>query len=150
MAEYILHRRLTIDRPRAEVFRFFTDARNLQEMCPRELDFTLLTPQPIEIKKGTIIDYRLKLRGFPIHWKTLISAWNPPYSFIDESIKGPYKQWVHEHILNENGDAGTDIEDIIRYRLPLEPFGDLAHCLVRCELNHIFDYRQKAIVRMMG
>ena len=150
MAEYILHRRLTIDRPRAEVFRFFTDAGNLQEMCPPELDFTLLTPQPLEIKKGTIIDYRLKLRGFPIHWKTLISAWNPPYSFIDESIKGPYKQWVHEHILKENGDAGTDIEDIIRYRLPLEPFGDLAHCLVRRELNHIFDYRQKAVVRMMG
>ena len=135
--------------PQEKVFEFFSNAQNLEEMCPPELHFNILTTLPIEIKKGTLIDYQLNLRGFPIKWQTLISEWSPPYSFVDKSLKGPYKQWIHEHIftVKENGETG--IEDIVRYRLPLEPLGDLAHWFVRRELNYIFDYRQKTIVRML-
>jgi ligand-binding SRPBCC domain-containing protein len=80
----------------------------------------------------------------------LISEWNPPYSFVDKSLKGSYKQWIHKHIFTENENGGTDIEDIVRYRLPFEPLGDIGHWLVRKELENIFDYRQKIVEQTLN
>ena len=131
------------------MFDFFADAGNLESITPPELNFRISTTQPFEIQKGTLIDYKLKLRGLPITWQTLISRWNPPHSFIDESLKSPYKQWIHEHIFTENMDGGTEIKDIVRYRLPLEPLGDIAHWFVRRELDYIFDYRGKTVIKML-
>ena len=149
MAEHILTRNLTLDLPIEKVFDFFSDAGNLERITPPELNFRITTPQPINIEKGTLIDYKLKLRGFPITWKTEISEWNPPYSFIDEALKGPYKQWIHRHTFSENNSGGTDIHDEVRYRLPFEPFGDLMHWYVRKELNYIFDFRQKKVKEIL-
>ncbi|HXG82735.1 MAG TPA: SRPBCC family protein [Pyrinomonadaceae bacterium] len=149
MAEHILTRKLTLDVPREKVFQFFADAGNLERITPPELNFQILTPQPIDIGKGALIDYRLKLRGLPVTWKTEISEWNPPVSFIDRALKSPYKQWIHRHVFAENANGGTDIEDIVRYRLPFEPLGDLARWFVRRELDYIFDYRQKVVAEIL-
>jgi ligand-binding SRPBCC domain-containing protein len=145
MAEHILRREQIIERPRAEVFEFFADAGNLQKITPPELNFQILTPQPIDIKKGALIDYRLKLRGIPITWKTEITQWNPPFDFVDTALKSPYKQWIHLHRFTTGARGETVMEDIVRYRLPLEPLGDIAHFYVKKELNYIFDYRRKII-----
>lgn len=145
MSEHILTRKLTLDLPRAEVFAFFADAGNLERITPPELNFHIVTPQPIDIKKGALIDYRLKLRGFPLTWKTVISTWNPPVEFVDEALKSPYQQWIHRHTFTELDANKTLIEDEVRYRLPLEPLGDIAHFFVRKELAYIFDYRQQAV-----
>lgn len=145
MAEHILERKQIVKRPRAEVFEFFADAGNLERITPPELNFQIITPQPIDIKKGALIDYRLKLRGIPITWKTEITQWNPPHDFVDTALKSPYKQWIHLHTF-EDGEAGeTIMRDIVRYRLPLEPLGDIAHFYVKKELAYIFDYRYKVI-----
>jgi len=145
MAEHILHREQIIKRSREEVFAFFADALNLERITPPELNFKILSPQPIDIKKGALIDYRLKLRGISLTWKTEITEWNPLHSFVDTALKSPYRQWIHQHKFTI-GEAGeTIMEDIVRYRLPFEPFGDLAHWLVKKELNYIFDYRYKVI-----
>jgi ligand-binding SRPBCC domain-containing protein len=145
MAEHILERKQIIERPLREVFDFFADAGNLEKITPPELNFHITTPQPIDIKKGALIDYELKLRGIPIRWKTEITQWNPPFDFVDTALKSPYKQWIHLHTFEE-GDAGeTIMKDIVRYRLPLEPLGDIAHFYVKKELKYIFDYRYKII-----
>jgi ligand-binding SRPBCC domain-containing protein len=149
MAEHILTRKLTLNLPREQVFDFFADAGNLERITPPELRFHITTPQPIDIKKGALIDYRLTMRGFPVRWQTEISEWNPPVSFVDRALKSPYRQWIHRHVFTENSNDGTDIEDIVRYRLPLEPFGDLAHWFVRRELDYIFDYRQKIVAEIL-
>ncbi|MDQ3324068.1 MAG: SRPBCC family protein [Acidobacteriota bacterium] len=149
MAEHILTRKLTLDLPREKVFEFFADAGNLERITPPELNFHIITPQPIKVGKGALIDYQLKLRGLPLTWKTEISEWNPPVSFIDRALKSPYKQWIHRHVFTENANGATDIEDIVRYRLPFEPFGDLAHWFVRRELDYIFDYRQKVVAEIL-
>ncbi len=146
---HILIRSLTLNLPRKEVFDFFADARNLERITPPELHFHITTPQPLEIKQGALIDYKLKLRGFPVRWRTEISIWNPPHSFTDRALKSPYKQWIHRHTFTELGENKTLIEDEVKYRLPLEPFGDLAHWIVRRELNHIFDFRQKAVEEIL-
>ena len=149
MAEYILKRNLTLDLPRAEVFDFFADAGNLERITPPELNFQITTPQPFDIKKGALIDYQLKLRGFPVRWQTIISVWNPPLEFVDEALESPYKQWIHRHTFTELEKNKTLIEDEVKYRLPLEPLGDLAHWLVRRELNYIFDFRQKRVAEIL-
>ncbi len=149
MAEHILTRDLRLDLPIEKVFDFFADAGNLERITPPELNFQITTPQPIDLKKGSLIDYKLKLRGIPITWQTIISEWNPPNAFTDKALKSPYKQWIHRHTFNENKDGGTDIKDEVRYRLPLEPFGDLMHWYVRKELNYIFDFRQKMVGKIL-
>ena len=149
MAEYILKRELTLDLPRTVVFDFFADAGNLERITPPELNFHIITPQPIDIRKGALIDYRLKLRGFPVTWRTEISVWEPPFRFVDQQLKGPYKQWIHTHTFTEIDPGTTLIEDEVRYRLPMEPLGDIAHFMVRRELEYIFNFRQKAVAEML-
>jgi ligand-binding SRPBCC domain-containing protein len=149
MSEHILQRSMTLDLPREDVFAFFADAANLELITPRELKFHIITPQPFKIEKGTLIDYELSLRGFSLKWQTVISVWNPPFEFVDEALKSPYKQWIHRHTFNALAVDKTLIEDEVKYRLPLEPFGDLAHWFVRRELEHIFDFRQTRVAEIL-
>src|SRR4051794_38294424 len=105
MAEHLLERKQIIDRPLTEVFDFFADAGNLERITPPELNFHITTPRPIDIRKGALINYELKLRGVRLTWKTEITEWNPPFNFVDMALKSPYKQWIHLHIFEE-GESG--------------------------------------------
>ncbi len=149
MAEHILKREITIPLPRERVFAFFADAENLEHITPAELGFKITSPRPIEMKKGALIDYRLSLHGLPMNWRTEITEWDPPHSFVDTQLKGPYVQWVHTHTFTEVDAGTTKIEDEVRYRLPLEPLGDLLHFIVEGELKKIFDYRQKVVAESL-
>jgi ligand-binding SRPBCC domain-containing protein len=149
MAEHILTRELTLNLPIETVFDFFADAGNLERITPPELNFKITTSQPIDIKARTLIDYQLKLRGLPIKWQTIIAEWNPPRVFVDRALKSPYKQWIHRHTFTKLAEEKTLIEDEVRYRLPFEPFGDLAHWFVRRELDYIFDFRQTAVAEIL-
>lgn len=150
MAEHKLTRELTLDLPIAQVFDFFADAGNLERITPPELNFNIITPRPIDIKQGTLIDYKLKMRGIPMKWRTEISVWEPPFRFVDQQLRGPYSQWIHTHTFTEISPSQTLMEDEVRYRLPFEPLGDIAHFFVKSELAYIFDYRQKVVAEMLA
>jgi ligand-binding SRPBCC domain-containing protein len=149
MAEHILRSEQTIALPRDEVFEFFSNAANLERITPKELNFKITSPQPIEMKTGALIDYRLSLHGFPMNWRTEITLWNPPYEFVDTQLKGPYSQWIHHHEFIEIDANTTLIKDEVKYRLPLEPFGDLAHFIVKGQLDGIFAYRTKVVEELI-
>lgn len=125
-----------------EIFPFFADALNLERITPPWLSFKVLTPAPIEMRPGTVIDYRLRWRIVPIRWRTLISTWEPPFRFVDEQIRGPYRVWHHEHIFERKGDM-TVMRDCVRF---LAPLSGISHPLiVRRDVERIFEHRRAAI-----
>ncbi|NJD91684.1 MAG: SRPBCC family protein [Geobacter sp.] len=149
MSEQLLRYSLILPLPREQVFAFFADAVNLELITPPELNFRIITPQPIAMGAGTLIDYRLQLFGIPFGWRTAITAWSPPDSFVDEQLQGPYRQWIHRHTFREMPDGSTLIDDEVRYRLPFAPLGEMAHPLVRRQLERIFTYRQQKVTELL-
>ncbi|MEQ9406622.1 MAG: SRPBCC family protein [Fuerstiella sp.] len=144
---YVLHSSILLPVPREVVFDFFSDAFQLERITPPWLKFRVITPAPILIQAGTLIDYRLRLRGVPIRWRTEISTWDPPFSFTDRQLKGPYYLWEHLHTFGTQ-DGGTLVTDEVRYRVP---GGRLAHWLfVGSNLTKIFTYRREQMLELFG
>lgn len=124
------------------VFPFFADAFNLEEITPPWLHFEVLTPRPFEMCAGRLIDYKLRLHGIPIKWKTEISVWEPPFRFVDRQLKGPYRLWVHEHTF-EAYNGGTRVVDRVEYQVL---GGALVNTLlVRRDLTRIFSFRRDVL-----
>ena len=135
--------------PADQVFGFFANAENLQRITPPELAFRILTPTPIAIEEGAIIDFRLRLFGVPFHWRTRIVQWHPNDQFIDEQIRGPYRSWRHLHTFAEC-EGGTRMAARVEYRLPFQPAGSIALPLVRRQLDRIFRYRARTIRQLLA
>jgi ligand-binding SRPBCC domain-containing protein len=137
--EFKLERDQLIERPLPEVFSFFADARNLAVITPPWLNFEIRSNQPIEMAAGTVIDYRLALRGVPLRWRSEITVWDPPVRFVDEQRRGPYRYWIHEHTFEADGAGRTIVGDRVRYAVP---GGSLVHRLfVEPDLERVFAYR---------
>jgi ligand-binding SRPBCC domain-containing protein len=144
---FTLSASMMLPRPRAEAFAFFADPGNLETLTPPWLRFHILTPQPIIMRFGALIDYRLRIHGLPVHWQSEITAWQPPLRFVDEQRHGPYRAWIHEHTFEE-GDGGTEVRDRVRYNVL---GGRLVNrLLVRRDLRAIFNFRQKRLREILG
>jgi ligand-binding SRPBCC domain-containing protein len=147
---HTLRREQQIPRPVDEVFAFFSDARNLEELTPPWLGFRTLTTGPIRLAAGTRIRYGLQIHGAPVSWTTEIRRWDPPARFVDVQLSGPYQLWHHTHRF-EARNGGTRMIDIVRYRLPFGPVGRLVNALVvRRDVERIFDYRNRRIGELFG
>jgi ligand-binding SRPBCC domain-containing protein len=138
---------LWLPQPREKVFSFFADARNLQTITPPWLDFQITNTDPIEMKTGARIDYRLKVHGIPIRWQSEITVWEPPHRFVDEQRKGPYRDWIHEHTFDER-DGGTVVKDRVQYSVP---GGKLVNKLfVSKDVMKIFAFRRDSLRTIFG
>ena len=135
---------LWLPRPRDEVFAFFADAANLDAITPPWVHFQTVTPAPIEMRPGTLIDHKLRIHGFPIRWRSRITVWEPPGRFVDEQVRGPYRLWRHEHIFTER-DGGTLVQDRVQYAVA---FDFLVHKLfVERDVAKIFAHRTETLRR---
>lgn len=133
-----------------ENFPFFADAFNLQSITPPFLHFAVLTPAPITLGTGTVIQYGMRLHGIPVRWVSSIQRWEPPYCFVDTQLRGPYRFWHHTHTFEALPGERTLMRDEVQYELPFPPLGDLALPLVRRDLEQIFGYRREALERELA
>ena len=129
-----------------ETFAFFSEATNLQRLTPSWLDFTILTPSPISMREGLEIDYRIRLYGFPIPWRSRIDVWEPGVRFVDRQVIGPYRWWRHEHRF-EAVAGGTRVVDEVAY-VPRARW--VSGALVRRDVARIFQFRERALVEIFS
>ena len=149
MRVHVLRREQRLDHPVDEVFAFFADARNLEAITPPLLRFRVVTPAPIVMRRGTLIRYRLRVRGVPVSWLTRIEEWDPPHRFVDRQLKGPYALWHHTHTFEADG-AETIMRDTVRYRIGFGPLGTLVErLLVRRDVARIFDFRAQRVRELL-
>lgn len=144
---YQLRTELWLPRGIEEVFEFFGDAYKLEDITPPWLHFHVMTPKPVPMFPGSTIDYKLRLHGLPVRWRSEISEWQPPVRFVDRQLKGPYRLWHHLHEF-EAKDGGTLVKDTVDYAVP---GGALVHWLmVKRDLLTIFRYRQERMQHFLG
>ena len=144
---YRLERTQLVPAPRHEVFEFFSLAQNLELLTPEFLKFRIVTPLPIVMQQGALIEYRIGLGGLPMSWLTEIQEWAPNDRFVDMQLRGPYRYWNHLHEFRD-AEGGTQMRDRVDYELPFGPLGSAAHELVvQRLLRKIFDYRIAAVER---
>ena len=143
----VLRTEVFVPKPIQEVFAFFSDARNLERLTPPWVGFRILTPTPIEMRAGALIDYRIRVRGVPLRWRTAITVWEPPFRFVDLQLRGPYVWWHHEHRFEAEA-GGTRVMDTVEYKAPL---AWLSHpLLVSRDVSRIFAYRSELLPRLIG
>lgn len=132
---------LWLRQSRERVFAFFSDAQNLDLITPPWLHFRTITPRSGEMRLGMLIDHRLSLHGFPLRWRSKITAWEPPQRFVDEQVRGPYRLWIHEHRFHEHKGA-TLVDDHVRYAVF---FDSLIHRFIRPDIECVFAYREQKL-----
>ncbi len=144
MRLYCLEREQWLPRPIDEVFSFFSRPENLQAITPPWLDFRMVET-PDNLQSGALIRYRLRWRWIPIRWTTEITEWEPPHSFVDRQISGPYLLWNHQHSFTPR-EGGTLMHDFVTYALPLGPVGGMARgFLVKRDVERIFNFRAQTM-----
>ena len=148
MGKYSLSKKQVIHKTLEEVFNFFQKPENLSVITPKNMGFNILTPKPIKMGKGTVIDYTIKFFRIPVHWRTLITEYCPPHKFVDVQIKGPFILWHHTHIFKEM-ENGVEITDQVQYMMPFGILGRILHSMcIRKKLNHIFNFRNEMIEKL--
>jgi ligand-binding SRPBCC domain-containing protein len=136
-----LHRETIVPASLNETFAFFSDAGNLERLTPPWLNFAIITDVPIAMRAGAEIDYRIRLYGLPIPWRSRIDVWEPGVRFVDRQTVGPYRWWHHEHRF-EAAAGGTRVVDHVEYLPRVSP---LTRAWVRRDVERIFTYRQEAL-----
>lgn len=145
---YLLTASTVVRSPIEATFAFFAEPQNLNAITPPWLDFRILTPPPVTVGEGALIDYTLRLHRFPVKWRSRIEDWSPNQNFTDVQVRGPYRYWRHEHLFADAGGGATAVTDRVTYRVP---GGVLVHRLfVRRDLLRIFAFRQHQISRLLN
>ena len=150
MKVYTLKREQIISKNILDVFDFFSRPENLAKITPPKMKFKILTPTPIEMKEGALIDYTVRVLGIPIRWRTLITKYQPPNIFIDQQLKGPYSLWHHTHTFEQISQNETLIKDIVIYTIPFGFIGRIVHFLyIKKDLDKIFNFRKDKIADLL-
>jgi ligand-binding SRPBCC domain-containing protein len=136
--------------PPEQLFPFFADEKNLERLTPPWLHFQVIGKSTPTMQQGTLVDYRLRIRGIPVRWQSRIEEWSPPSRFVDVQTRGPYSHWHHTHLF-EAKDGGTLATDCVRYRVPGGWLGRLFVLpLVRRDIQIIFNYRRTSIEQLFA
>ncbi|KOS05002.1 cell division inhibitor [Flavobacterium akiainvivens] len=148
---YTLHRIQKLPIPLQQAWDFMADPKNLAVITPDSMGFVTKSGDERKMFAGQIITYTITpLFGIKLQWVTEITHVKPVEFFVDEQRYGPYAFWHHKHFLKEIL-GGTEMEDIVHYKVPMGFLGRLVHpFLVKPKLEEIFAYREKKLIELFG
>ena len=140
-----IRREIVLPVDRETLWDFVSTPRNLNEITPPQLHFSILSELPERIFDGLVITYEITL---PIigrrKWVTEIKHIREGVSFVDEQRYGPYEFWYHLHELEDVAPGMVRMRDEVHYRVPFGLLGrSIAGGLVRAKLGEVFDYRSR-------
>ena len=146
-----LRRKQVIPASLEEVWDFFSDPRNLNQITPPDLEFEILFGGEVKMYPGQLMAYKIRLLPLvKTRWLTEISQVREPFYFLDKQLQGPYRLWNHEHQFQAVS-GGVEMIDQVTYQLPFGPLGELVHRIwVGPRLKRIFDYRTQIISKIFG
>lgn len=144
---YSLRMATVVRRPRAEVFAALSDANVLQQLTPPWVRYRIITPMPVEMREGAIFDYAMRIRCFPVKWRTEITGWSPPEAFADTQRRGPFREWRDRHLFSVIDESTTLVENDIAYRVPGGRF--VHRLLVRRDLLQVYRYEQRMMHNLL-
>lgn len=146
MKFFTLNKEQWIPRTQEELFPFFSNPENLEQLTPPWLHFRIVTPR-VEMRAGARIDYRLRVHGIPLKWQSEITVWEPPFRFIDVQKRGPYRAWIHQHTF-ESRNGGTLMRDQVQYAVTGGAL--VRNFLVAPDLEKIFNFRRIRLESIFG
>ena len=158
MADYVLERRFWLPRPQAEVFQFFAEPRNLALVQPPGAHLRWLSAPPAALAAGAVLDFRVRVLGWPMRWRVMVREFDPPYRFVDVQLWGPFARWEHRHRFvagardeGEPGIAGTWVKDRLSYGLPFGRLGNVVHALAAGrQITRLFDHRDRRLRELLS
>jgi len=131
-----------------KVFPFFSSPFNLDLLTPAWVNFQIVEMRD-ELGRGVSIKYEIGLWFMKFAWVSEIVSWEPPNSFADNQVRGPYVLWWHEHKIIRTAPGYSKMTDRVIYKMPGWKFGQLIHKLmIKRTLINIFNYRRRMIKLM--
>ncbi len=146
-----LYRQQIVPASLDEVWAYFANPQNLNEMTPDDMKFEIVHGGEGKMSQGQIIEYRVKFMPLVKSlWLTEITHVMEGSYFVDEQRIGPYRMWYHEHSF-EAVEGGTQITDQVTYVMPFGFLGEIVHAVwVDRRLKGIFDFRKKKVKQLFG
>lgn len=131
-------------------WEFLSNPKNLAEITPDHMGFTILAGAERPMFPGQFIQYKVSpFPGYATKWVTEITHVRQGSYFVDEQRFGPYSLWHHKHFINPVAE-GVEMEDVIDFKLPFGFLGQLGYPMVKKQLIAVFKYREKKLAELFG
>jgi ligand-binding SRPBCC domain-containing protein len=129
--------------PAAAVFAFHEEPDAFERLQPPWQKHRLIQP-PTSLEVGTRVVLQVKLGPF---WRTIEAehvAYERGRMFADRMTRGPFRSWLHRHVVEPIDEQSCRLVDDIEYELPFGPIGRIAGGpFARRSLKRLFDHRHR-------
>ena len=134
-----------VDAPRERVFDLARSVdRHVETMGHEERAIAGTTSGHLEA--GDTVTWRARHFGVSMDLTVEITAMDPPRSFRDEQVSGPFATLVHEHRFEALDDDRTLMRDEFHFTSPAGPLGMLVDKLVlRRYLRRLLESRNRSL-----
>jgi len=123
----------------SQVAEFHRSASSMPTITPPPM-VVKLHNVPAILKEGDEMDFTLKLGPIPINWLARIESVSSN-GFTDRQLKGPFKEWIHNHKFIAVSDKTTEVVDEVTLKLSSNPMWWLVGLSMRIGLPILFAFR---------
>jgi hypothetical protein len=96
------------------------------------------------IRPGSRVVLRTRFGPVKLRWVAEHTEYDPPRSFGDRQVTGPFASWSHRHLFLDDGSGGTLLRDEVDYEPPLGWLGrKFGGRFLEQKLEKLFEYRHE-------